>query len=44
MKKLLKKVQADAKDADLKDLARKILPVVQGHLQYARQLATSVGK
>jgi putative membrane protein len=38
--KLLKKTQAQAKDADLKALATKMLPVVQGHLQHARELAT----
>lgn len=37
--KLLKKTQAQAKDADLKALAAKMLPVVQGHLQHAQQLA-----
>lgn len=37
--KLLKKTQASAKDADLKALATKMLPVVHGHLQQARQLA-----
>jgi putative membrane protein len=42
--KLLKKVRADARDPELKELAAKMLPVVQGHLQHARQLATSVGK
>lgn len=39
--KLLKKTEATAKDADLKALATKMLPVVQGHLQHARQLAAS---
>jgi putative membrane protein len=39
--KLLKKTQAQAKDADLKALASKMLPVVQAHLQHARQLAAS---
>jgi hypothetical protein len=34
--KLLKKTQAEAKDADLKALAGKMLPIVQGHLQHAR--------
>lgn len=38
---LLQKVQASAKDADLKALAAKMLPVVQAHLQNARQLAAS---
>ncbi len=37
--KLLKKTQAKAKDADLKALATKMLPVVDGHLQHARELA-----
>lgn len=37
--KLLKKTQANAKDADLKALAGKMLPVVEGHLQHARDLA-----
>ncbi|MEZ2299317.1 DUF4142 domain-containing protein [Variovorax sp. RCC_210] len=37
--KLLKKTQAQAKDADLKALAEKMLPVVQGHLEHAQQLA-----
>jgi putative membrane protein len=39
--KLLKKTQAQAKDGDLKALASKMLPVVQAHLQHARQLAAS---
>ncbi|WP_233101469.1 DUF4142 domain-containing protein [Variovorax sp. IB41] len=34
--------QAEAKDADLKALASKMLPVVQGHLKHARELSTSV--
>lgn len=38
--KLLKKTQADAKDADVKALAGKMLPVVQEHLQHAQDLAT----
>lgn len=38
--KLLKKTQASAKDADLKALATKMLPIVQGHLQHAQELAT----
>jgi putative membrane protein len=38
--KLLKKTQANAKDADLKALATKMLPIVQGHLQHAQELAT----
>jgi putative membrane protein len=41
--KLLKKTQAEAKDADVKALATKMLPVVQGHLKHAQQLA-SAGK
>lgn len=39
--KLLKKTQSEAKDADLKALATKMLPVVQGHLKHAQQLAAS---
>ncbi|MDM0032230.1 DUF4142 domain-containing protein [Variovorax sp. J22P271] len=42
--KLLKKVQADANDADLKALAGKMLPVVQGHLKHAEQLARTAAK
>jgi putative membrane protein len=42
--KLLKKTQAEAKDADLKALATKMLPVVQGHLQHAQDLAAKTGK
>jgi putative membrane protein len=42
--KLLKKTQAEAKDADVKALATKMLPVVQGHLKHAQQLASSGGK
>lgn len=42
--KLLKKTQSEAKDADLKALATKMLPVVQGHLQHAQQLAGTVAK
>ncbi|MDN6888303.1 DUF4142 domain-containing protein [Variovorax sp. CAN2819] len=38
--KLLKKTQADAKDSDLKALATKMLPVVQSHLQHAKDLAS----
>jgi putative membrane protein len=38
--KLLQKTQAQAKDADLKALAGKMIPVVQGHLQHAQQLAS----
>ncbi len=41
--KLLKKTQASAKDADLKALAGKMLPVVEGHLQHARDLAKMKG-
>jgi putative membrane protein len=37
--KLLKKTQSEAKDPDLKSLATKMLPVVQGHLRHAQQLA-----
>jgi len=37
--KLLKKTQTDATDSDLKALATKMLPVVQGHLQHAKDLA-----
>ena len=36
--KLLKKTQANAQDADLKALADKMLPVVQGHLKHAQEL------
>jgi putative membrane protein len=36
--KLLKKTQASAQDADVKALATKMLPVVQGHLTHAREL------
>ncbi|MDM0009464.1 DUF4142 domain-containing protein [Variovorax sp. J22G73] len=42
--KLLQKVQAEAKDADLKALATKMLPAVQGHLQHAQDLAAKTGK
>ncbi|MEZ2299250.1 DUF4142 domain-containing protein [Variovorax sp. RCC_210] len=42
--KLLKKTQAEAKDADLKALAGKMLPIVQGHLQHAQSLAASTAK
>jgi putative membrane protein len=42
--KLLKKTQAEAKDADLKALAGKMLPIVQGHLTHAQNLATSTAK
>jgi putative membrane protein len=41
--KLLKKTQANAKDADLKALAGKMIPVVEGHLQHARDLAKMKG-
>ncbi|APW39116.1 hypothetical protein RD110_19440 [Rhodoferax koreense] len=37
--KLLKKIQAEAKDADLKALADKMLPTVEHHLEMAKQLA-----
>lgn len=37
--KLLKNTQANAKDADLKALASKMLPVVEGHLQHAREMS-----
>lgn len=36
--KLLKKIQAEGKDADLKALADKLLPTVEHHLGMARQL------
>lgn len=39
--KLLQKTQADAKDADVKALAAKMLPVVQAHLGHGRELAAS---
>ena len=39
--KLLKKIQADAKDADLKALADKMLPTVEHHLEMAKQLAAA---
>jgi putative membrane protein len=42
--KLLKKTQAEARDADLKALATKMLPVVQGHLKHARQMVNTVPK
>lgn len=42
--KLLKKTQAEAKDADLKLLAGKMLPVVQGHLKHAQELASTTAK
>ena len=37
--KLLKKTRGSAKDADLKALADKMLPVVDTHLQHARELS-----
>jgi putative membrane protein len=36
---LLQKVQASAKDSDLKALAGKMLPVVEQHLSHAEQMA-----
>jgi putative membrane protein len=39
--KLLQKTQADAKDADVKALADKMLPVVQAHLGHAREMASA---
>jgi putative membrane protein len=42
--KLLKKTQAEAKDAVLKVLAGKMLPVVQEHLKHARELVASTDK
>lgn len=42
--KLLKKTQAEAKDADLRALAAKMLPIVQSHLQHAQSLAASTAK
>lgn len=39
--KLLMKTQAEAKDADVKALAEKMLPVVQMHLSHARELAAA---
>lgn len=39
IEKLLKKTQAEAKDADLKALAVKMLPVVQAHLKHAQDMA-----
>ncbi len=39
--KLLKKIQKDGKDADLKALADKLLPKVEGHLAEAKTLAAS---
>ncbi len=42
--KLLKKTQAEAKDAELKALAGKMLPAVQTHLQHARALEADMAK
>lgn len=42
--KLLKKTQSQAKDADLKALAGKMLPVVQTHLQHARTLEAGMAR
>lgn len=39
--KLLKKIQKDGKDADLKALADKLLPKVEGHLAEAKALAAA---
>lgn len=39
--KLLQKTQTEAKDADLKALAGKMLPVVQAHLVHAREMAAA---
>lgn len=39
--KLLQKTQAEAKDADVKALADKMLPVVQAHLGHAREMAAA---
>ena len=41
---LLKKTQAEAKDADLKALAGKMLPIVQTHLKHARGLEASTAR
>ncbi|MBT2326205.1 DUF4142 domain-containing protein [Variovorax paradoxus] len=38
-RELLQKAQADAKDPDLKALAREMLPVVERHLAHAEQMA-----
>jgi putative membrane protein len=38
-RELLQKTQANAKDADLKALAEKMLPVVERHLAHAEQMA-----
>lgn len=40
--KLLKKIQKDGKDADLKALADKLLPKVESHLAEAKTLTTSL--
>lgn len=37
--KLLQKTHAQAKDADVKALAQKMLPVVQAHLAHAKEMA-----
>ena len=37
--KLLKKMQAEAGDADLKALATKMMPIVQEHLKHAQSMA-----
>ncbi len=39
--KLLKKIQSEAKDADLKALADKMLPTVEHHLEMAKQLVAT---
>lgn len=39
--KLLQRTQAEAKDADVKALAQKMLTVVQAHLAHARALAAA---
>jgi putative membrane protein len=39
--KLLQKTQSDAKAADVKALADKMLPVVQAHLGHAREMAAT---
>jgi putative membrane protein len=38
---LLQKTQANAKEADVKALADKMMPVVQAHLAHARELAAA---
>jgi putative membrane protein len=40
VEKMLKKTQANAKDADVKALAGKMLPVVEQHLGEAKQLSS----